>query len=342
MQAIFIMRHKTIRPVLALTITCLCLANCGPSGGTVQQAVAQPTPISPVPAAPGDVSPRVIAPTLSQLISPGGNTKTAPVPVVYFERSAGVVRDFTKPNDLGKYVSHQVKARRLVDAKTGEMYDPVTDSYWPRMKPRRTEDGVLFAAHKRRAQFRPHPDFRQNYTYTGQVETLVAFGRPQFGVGGIQAPASTLPIQGTAVYAGEASLRRYENNSIPNGANQATDHLVGRARLTADFAKARVGLDVTGLARKSSGAQGDTPFDRASFPNLVLKDGIYQGSLKSGMQMRLTKNGTAVTPAGQVTKAKVSGAFFGPNPSAQPFEAGGVLTIEGSTGVITGDFIAKK
>jgi hypothetical protein len=135
-----------------------------------------------------------------------------------------------------------------------------------------------------------------------------------------------MPNRGTATYTGMGGVGLVRGGTT-------LDSSTNTATVTADFAAARVDVDMPGFTGDAATAGN---FDRIQINGMAIS-----GNRFTGGTLVATRSGNPVTPIGTVTSQSAQGAFFGSDlTNGTPDEVGGLYIANGSTGTLTGAFVA--
>ncbi|MEM6306788.1 MAG: hypothetical protein AAF701_02225, partial [Pseudomonadota bacterium] len=143
-------------------------------------------------------------------------------------------------------------------------------------------------------------------------------------------------LSGTATMTGQANLTANTEN------NQTIIMTNGTVQLTATFGSATPHVDMSMSGFTNTDATGVAVSD-VPFTGLTITDMGISGNGFSGGTATFTTPTLNTTPLGTGQTTAVQGTFFGLTAdTGQPYEAGGVLLVQGSTGKVTGVFVASQ
>lgn len=164
------------------------------------------------------------------------------------------------------------------------------------------------------------------------VRTVDMAGNPQWGVGvyGARPLAKYVATSGSANYAGTATL-------FDMGAATPNSQANGTSNLSVDFGAQSATLDI----RTTGGAIAGV--DHISFPDLSMRGGsdLGRNSTLFSTNGQAFLGGSPATALGTIARTNARAHFYG-DVSAEgvPDEVGGAVLIEGSSGTISGVFVA--
>ena len=156
------------------------------------------------------------------------------------------------------------------------------------------------------------------------------------GVFGIATSAADMPMSGTASFSGFGEVTEIYPSNFPDTAPRIINHTAS-SEVDVNFATGKVNAAV----------QVDEPVIQlgSQIDRLSARGMSLNGSLFSGTNVKMFKNGERVRPTGTSADNDASGQFFGAKRDSSdaltPAEVGGVIVSSSQDGLVFGTFIAK-
>ena len=156
------------------------------------------------------------------------------------------------------------------------------------------------------------------------------------GVFGIATSAADMPMSGTATFSGFGEVTEIYPSNFPDTAPRIINHTAS-SEVDVNCATGKVNA---ALQVDEPVIQLGSQIDRLSARGMSLN-----GSLFSGTNVKMFKNGERVRPTGTSADNDASGQFFGAKRDSSdtltPAEVGGVIVSSSQDGLVFGTFIAK-
>ncbi len=179
------------------------------------------------------------------------------------------------------------------------------------------------------------PILSTTYTYVtdyGLTYTVNGTRYDVIGVAGIVTSAPDMPSGGSATYSGEAFASSLDATTVATSNDFYLYNGVSTVDVNFGAGTATVNLD----AFTTKAGTGTQTFDQIQGTGIVISGAHFTGGTWVTMQ-----GGVAVNAVGASVSTTSNGTFFGYDASiSAPAEVGGVVSIVGSTDVITGLYIA--
>jgi len=148
--------------------------------------------------------------------------------------------------------------------------------------------------------------------------------------------AADMPMSGTATFSGFGEVTEIYPSNFPDTAPRIINHTAS-SEVDVNFATGKVNAAV----------QVDEPVIQlgSQIDRLSARGMSLNGSLFSGTNVKMFKNGERVRPTGTSADNDASGQFFGAKRESSdtltPAEVGGVIVSSSQDGLVFGTFIAK-
>lgn len=178
-------------------------------------------------------------------------------------------------------------------------------------------------------------NFTGDYKYARTFQQSYAVDGVSYdttGIIGIATRAENMPKSSVATYTGEAE-------AVVIIENAGFDLKSGTSSVSADFGTGKVSVTLNGFtgADLQQNQNGTIPIDEIKITDMTIS-----GNGFSGGTVTTLKSGNVVDVIGSNVSQTSQGSFFALNEDgAAPAEVGGLVLMQGDTGLISGTYLAK-